>query len=85
MPAGSGLVDDAACVQYLTSRCRAGCECWLAPPWLPGHHARCTGHPWVDDLPDRAVVPAPLAGAIVSVLPPALVEQAERPKVDRAR
>ncbi len=31
------------------------------------------------------MVPAPLAGALLSVLPPALVEQAERPKVDRAR
>lgn len=39
----------------------------------------------MDDLPDRAVIPAPLAGALLSVLPRALVEQAERPKVDRAR
>src|SRR5947208_1735243 len=71
-------------VHYLTIRCRSGCEAWLTPPWLPGHLARCVGHPWVDDLPDRAVVPAPLAGTLLSVLPRALVEEAERPRVARA-
>lgn len=72
-------------VHYLTIRCPSGCETWLAPPWLQGHLARCAGHPWVDDLPDRAVVPAPLAGALLSVLPRALVQEAERPKVARSR
>ncbi len=72
-------------VHYLTIRCPSGCESWLVPRWLQGHLDRCTGRPWVDDLPDRAVIPAPLAGALLSVLPRALVEEAERPKVDRAR
>jgi hypothetical protein len=49
-------------VQYLTIRCRTGCEAWLAPPWLDGHVVRCPGHPWVDGLPDRVVIPAPFAG-----------------------
>lgn len=72
-------------VHYLTIRCPNGCEAWLAPPWLDGHLHRCTGRPWVDDLPDRAVMPAPLAGALLSVLPRAYVEEAERPKVTRSR
>lgn len=72
-------------VHYLTIRCPTGCESWLAPPWLQGHLARCTGRPWVDALPDRAVIPAPLAGALLSVLPRAFVDDAERPKVDRSR
>lgn len=72
-------------LHYLTIRCPTGCESWLAPPWLQGHLVRCVGHPWVDDLPDRAVVPAPIAGALLSVLPRALVQEAERPKVTRSR
>lgn len=72
-------------VHYLTIRCPKGCEAWVAPPWLDGHLARCTGRPWVDDLPDRAVIPAPLVGALLSVLPRAIVEEAARPRVDRAR
>ena len=72
-------------VQYLTIRCPTGCESWLAPPWLAGPRARCTGRPWVDDLPDRAVIPAPLVGALLSVLPRSLVEDAERPKIARSR
>jgi hypothetical protein len=72
-------------VHYLTIRCSTGCEAWLAPPWLQGHRARCTGRPWVEDLPDRAVIPAPLVGALLSVLPRAFVQEAERPKVARSR
>ncbi|MGQ0744933.1 MAG: hypothetical protein ACT4OS_11475 [Acidimicrobiales bacterium] len=72
-------------VHYLTIRCPFGCEAWLAPPWLDGHRDRCTGRPWVDDLPDRAVVPAPLAGVLLSVLPRALVDDAQRPSVTRAQ
>ena len=72
-------------VHYLTIRCPTGCEAWLAPPWLDGHLTRCTRRPWVDDLPDRAVVPAPLAGVLLSVLPRALLEEAQRPKVTRSR
>jgi len=72
-------------VHYLTIRCPTGCDAWLAPPWLDGHLARCTGRPWVDDLPDRAVVPAPLAGVLLSVLPRALIEEAQRPTVTRSR
>ena len=72
-------------VHYLTIRCPIGCEAWLAPPWLDGHRDRCGGHPWVDDLPDRAVVPAPLAGVLLSVLPRSLVDDAARPSVTRAR
>lgn len=72
-------------VHYLTIRCPTGCEGWLAPPWLDRHLARCNGRPWVDELPDTAVVPAPLAGALLSVLPPALVHEAERPRVARSR
>jgi hypothetical protein len=39
----------------------------------------------VDDLPDRAVIPAPVAGALLSILPRTLVEEAQRPTVTRAR
>lgn len=70
---------------YLTIRCPIGCEAWLAPPWLDAHRNRCSGRPWVDDLPDTAVVPAPLAGALLSVLPRSLVDDAPRPSVARAR
>jgi hypothetical protein len=72
-------------VQYLTIRCPTGCEAWLAPPWLDGHRARCSGRPWVDGLPDRAVIPAPFAGALLSVLPRALVDDAAQPRVARSR
>lgn len=73
--------------QYLTVRCPIGCETWLAPPWLDAHlrPGRCSGHPWVNDLPDRAVVPAPLAGALLSVLPSSLVEDSEPPTVTPAQ
>jgi hypothetical protein len=63
-------------VHYLTIRCPTGCEAWLVAPWLQGHLARCTGRPWVEGLPDRAVIPAPLVGALLSVLPRELVEDA---------
>lgn len=55
------------------------------PEWLKGHLRRCPGHPWVNDLPDEAVVPAPLAGVLLSVLPASVVENATRPTVTRSR
>jgi len=72
---------------YLTIRCPLGCEAWLQPSALEGHlgPGRCRLHPWVDDLVDSAVVPAPLAGLVLSVLPEALVEEAEHPEVSRSR
>lgn len=72
---------------YLTIRCPLGCEAWLQPSALEGHlyPGRCRQHPWVEDLVDSAVVPAPLAGLVLSVLPAALVEDAEHPDVGRSR
>lgn len=71
---------------YLTIRCPLGCEAWLQPSALEGHlyPGRCRRHPWVEDLVDSAVVPAPLAGLVLSVLPTALVEDAEHPDVGRS-
>lgn len=37
------------------------------------------------DLPDSVVVPAPLSGLLLSVLPPAIVDGAEHPNVSAAR
>lgn len=61
--------------KYLTVRCPTGCEAWLHPAALcehlrPGH---CRGHPWVDDLPDNALVPQPAADKLAAVLPARLV------------
>lgn len=73
--------------KYLTIRCPLGCETWLTPRAFDGHmeRGRCLGHPWVDDVPDQAVVPAPLAGVLLPVLPDSVVKQAERPTIDRAK
>ena len=72
---------------YLTIRCPLGCEAWLQPSTLERHlqPGRCRQHPWVEDLVDSAVVPAPIAGLVLSVLPRALVDDAERPEVSRSR
>lgn len=73
--------------QYLTIRCPLGCEAWLQPSALDRHldPGRCRQHPWVDDLVDSAVVPSPLAGLVLSVLPEELVAEAEHPEVSRSR
>src|SRR5687767_8027133 len=73
--------------RYLTIRCPLGCEAWLQPSALEGHlqPGRCRQHQWVDDLVDSAVVPAPLAALVLSVLPEALVEEAQHPEVSRSR
>lgn len=70
---------------YLTIRCPLGCEAWLQESAFDRHLQRCRQHPWVDDLVDSAVVPAPLAAVVLSVLPEALVKEAERPEVSRSR
>lgn len=50
----------------------------LRPGW-------CRQHPWVEDLVDSAIVPAPLAALVLSVLPEVLVEEAEHPEIGRSR
>jgi hypothetical protein len=59
-------------VHYLTARCPQGCEAWLHPLAVEPHlldPKRCRRRPWVDDLPDVALVGAPLAQDIADVLP----------------
>lgn len=72
---------------YLTIRCPLGCEAWLQPSALDRHlrPGWCRQHPWVEDLVDSVVVPAPLAGLLLSVLPDALVEESQHPEVGRSR
>lgn len=72
---------------YLTIRCPLGCEAWFQPSSIERHlePGRCRRHPWVDDLPDAVVVPAPLSGLIVPLLPPALVDDAEHPEIGSSR
>lgn len=43
---------------YFTTRCPWGCEIWLHPKAsVFDHRERCRVHPWVDDLPEVAVIP----------------------------
>lgn len=72
-------------VHYLAIRCPTDAKAGLHRPGLTGTSAGAAGRPWADELPDTAVVPAPLAGALLSVLPRPLVQEAERPRVARAR
>lgn len=59
---------------YLTARCPTGCEAWLHPYALDKHvEGRCRGHPWVDDLPDTAVIPNSYADVILGVVDETLV------------
>lgn len=63
-------------VHYLTARCPQGCETWLHPRAVWPHTEdpkRCRHHPWVDDLDDNALIAAPLAHDVASVLPRHLV------------
>ena len=65
-------------VHYLTARCPLGCETWLHPQavWPHTHHpGKCRKRPWVDDLADEALIAAPLARDIASILPSALVRE----------
>lgn len=70
---------------YLTIRCPTGCEAWLQPSALDRHLGRCRQHPWVDDLIDSVVIPAPLAPLLLSVLPEDVVDEAEHPEVGWSR
>jgi hypothetical protein len=59
---------------YLTARCPTGCEAWLHPYALDQHiGGRCRGHPWVDDLPDTAVIPASYTDMILGTVDEALI------------
>jgi hypothetical protein len=59
---------------YLTARCPTGCEAWLHPYALDQHlDGRCRGHPWVDDLPDTAVIPTGYTGVILGCVDEALI------------
>jgi len=59
---------------YLTARCPAGCEAWLHPYALDQHvDGRCRGHPWVDDLPDTAVIPSSYTDLLLGTLDEALI------------
>jgi hypothetical protein len=69
---------------YLTIRCPLGCEAWLQPTTIERHQGRCRGRQWVDELPDHAVIPFPLAPVLASVLPPGVVED-RNPEVRRSR
>lgn len=63
-------------VHYLTARCPQGCETWLHPRAVWPHNEdpkRCRHHPWVDDLDDNALIAAPLAHDVASILPRDLV------------
>ena len=65
-------------VHYLTARCPQGCEAWLHPLAVEPHlldPERCRRHPWVDAIPDAALVAAPLAGLFAEVLPPDLLNR----------
>jgi len=70
---------------YMTARCPIGCEAWLMPSWLRTHRGRCIGHPWVDDLPDEVVVPAPMASLLLPMLPQSIVDGANPPTVSDSR
>lgn len=72
---------------YLTIRCPLGCEAWLQPSAVERHlePGRCRQHPWVEDLPDVAVVPASLTGLLLPLLPAALVDNAEHPEIANTR
>lgn len=59
---------------YLTARCPTGCEAWLYPYALERHvDGRCRGHPWVDDMPDTAVIPASYTNMILGNVDEALI------------
>lgn len=65
-------------VHYLTARCPQGCETWLHPRAVWPHTndpQRCRQHPWVDDLPDTALIGAPLAQSVAAVLPAHLLDR----------
>src|SRR4051812_31756596 len=62
---------------YLTARCPQGCETWLHPRAVWPHLndvSRCRRHPWIDDIPDNALIAAPLAEEIGHLFPSQLVE-----------
>jgi hypothetical protein len=69
---------------YLTIRCPLGCEAWLQPTTIERHQGRCRRRQWVDELPDRAVIPAGFVPILASVLPPGVVED-RNPEVRRSR
>jgi hypothetical protein len=65
-------------VHYLTARCPQGCETWLHPRAVWPHTndpERCRRRPWVDDLVDDALISAPVAQDIASILPDQLVSR----------
>jgi hypothetical protein len=63
-------------VHYFTARCAQGREAWLHPLAVEPHlldPKRCRRRPWVDEIPDMALVGAPLAQDFAEVLPPDLL------------
>lgn len=65
-------------VQYLTARCPQGCEAWLHPLAVEPHLLdpnRCRKRPWVDEIPDLALVAAPFAQDMAEVLSPDLLSR----------
>lgn len=65
-------------VHYLTARCPQGCEAWLHPLAVEPHlldPKRCRRRPWVDEIPDLALVGAPLAQDMADMLPPDLLRR----------
>lgn len=70
---------------YLTARCSTGCETWLHPKAIAGHYepGRCRGRPWIDDLPDVAVIPAEHAPFIQAIVEPELVGAVRRSDTTR--
>lgn len=65
-------------VHYLTARCPQGCEAWLHPLAVEPHLLdpdRCRKRPWVDEIPDLALVAAPLAHDMADALPPDLLSR----------
>ncbi len=65
-------------VHYLTARCPQGCEAWLHPLAVEPHlldPKRCRRRPWVEEIPDAALVAAPLAHDMVDLLPADLISR----------
>jgi hypothetical protein len=64
-------------IQYYTARCPLGCESWLHPHAVLPHTRdldRCKRRPWIDLLPDEALVAAPLASLLEAVMPEGTVQ-----------
>lgn len=65
---------------YFTIRCPWGCEAWLHPRTsMPDHLQRCARRPWVDEIPEVAVIPFGYSSLIADAVDASLLGTVSEP------